>query len=199
MAETSARSWLRCYRCWSAGPGGAGPLRGHPQDRPRHRRARRSRRRAPGGRGAMPRLHARPASPRLQQRPRRADRGSLGTDDRRHAMGRILHRRRSTPKTSRPAPVRRRATHSPTPPSATTGSASSSPMCASTSTKTTRASSCTCSSSSTRARSRRPPRRSSPRARRTHDHLARRGTRGPRPPPATATATTETFRPRPPL
>ena len=30
----------------------------------------------------MPGLHARPAAPRLQQQPRRADRGSLGTDDR---------------------------------------------------------------------------------------------------------------------
>ncbi len=32
----------------------------------------------------MPRLHARPAPPRLPQRPRRAGRGPLGADDRRH-------------------------------------------------------------------------------------------------------------------
>ena len=73
------------------GPRGAGPLRGDPQDRPRHRRARGSRRRDPGGGRAVPGLHARPAPPRLRQRPRRADRGPLGADGRRHALGRLVH------------------------------------------------------------------------------------------------------------
>ena len=86
----------------------------------------------------MPGLHARPAAPRLQQRPRRADRGPLGTDDRRHPVGRLVHRRPSTPTTSRAARARRPATRSPTPPSATTACASSSRTCASTSTRTTR-------------------------------------------------------------
>ena len=39
----------------------------------------------------MPGLHARPAPPGLQQRPRGADRGSLGADDRRHTLGRLVH------------------------------------------------------------------------------------------------------------
>ena len=39
----------------------------------------------------MPRLHARPAAPRLPRRPRGADRGPLGADDRRHPVGRLLH------------------------------------------------------------------------------------------------------------
>ena len=56
-------AWLRCYRCWSTEPRGAGALRGHPQDRPRDRRARRGGRRAPGGGRPVPGLHARPAAP----------------------------------------------------------------------------------------------------------------------------------------
>ena len=39
----------------------------------------------------MPGLHARPAAPRLPQRPHRADRGPLGADGRRHAVGRLVH------------------------------------------------------------------------------------------------------------
>src|SRR6185437_6200666 len=74
-----------------AGPRGAGPLRGHPQDRPRYGRARGSDRRAAGGRRAVPGLHARPAAPRLQQQPRRADRGPLGKDDRGNALGGLVH------------------------------------------------------------------------------------------------------------
>ena len=74
-----------------AGAGGPGPLRGHPPHRPGHGRARRGRRRDPGGRRAVPRLHARPAAPRLPQRPHRADRGPLGADGRRHAVGGVLH------------------------------------------------------------------------------------------------------------
>ena len=147
------------------GPRGPGPLRGHPQDRPRHRRARGSRRRAAGGGRAVPGLHARPAAPRLQQRPRGADRGPLGADDRRHPLGRLVHRGGGRRRRREPAPARRPATRSPTPPSATTACASSSPTCASTSTRTTPASSCTCWSSSTRARWRRPPTCSRRRAR----------------------------------
>ena len=145
-----------------AGPRGPGPLRGDPQDRPRHGRALGSRGRAAGGRRAVPGLHARPAPPGLQQRPRRTDRRPLGADDRGHALGRLVHgvgRRRRRRELLR---ARRPATRCPTPRSATTACASSSRTCAFTSTKRTRASSCTCSSSCTRARWRRPPRCSSP-------------------------------------
>src|SRR3954447_1775120 len=74
-----------------AGPRSPGPLRGHPSHRPRDRRARRGRRRAAGGRRAVPGVHARPAAPHVRQWPGRAGRGPLGADDRRHAVGRLLH------------------------------------------------------------------------------------------------------------
>ena len=74
-----------------AEPRGAGALRGHPQDRSRHRRALGSGRRAAGGGCAVLGLHARPASPRLLRRARGADRGPLGADDRRNALGGVVH------------------------------------------------------------------------------------------------------------
>ena len=101
----------------------------------------------------MPRLHARSAPPRVPQRARRADRGPLGADDRRHAVGRVLHGHgRLRGGGDLLGPGGRRLARMP--PSATTGRGSSSPTSASTSTTRT-GSSYTCSSSSTRA----PPRR----------------------------------------
>src|SRR3954471_12854637 len=75
-------------------PRGPGPLRGDPQDRPGDGRAGRGGRRDPGSRRAVPGVHARPAAPGLPQWPRRADRGPLGADDRRHPLGGVVHRDR---------------------------------------------------------------------------------------------------------
>ena len=108
----------------------------------------------------MPGLHARPAAPRLPRRPRRADRGPLGADDRRHAVGRVLHgvgrRRRGRdllgPRGRRRPVLRgvRRSRH------ARVLHARALPQA-----RRRRRSSSTCSSSSTRARPRRRPRCSS--------------------------------------
>ena len=122
----------------------------------------------------MPRLHARPAAPRLPRRPRRAGGGPLGADDRRDAVGRLLHghrrrrRRRDLlgPRGRRGPELRRvrrprhaRVLHPRALPQARGRQRSSS----------------TCSSSSTRARrggDRRPRGR---RARPPRDHVAGRG------------------------
>ncbi|CAA9483998.1 MAG: hypothetical protein AVDCRST_MAG85-840, partial [uncultured Solirubrobacteraceae bacterium] len=77
-----------------ARPRGAGALRGHPQDRSFQRGAVGGGRRAPGGGRAVPGLHARPAAPRVPRGPGHPDRGPLGADDRRDAVGRERHRDR---------------------------------------------------------------------------------------------------------
>ena len=64
--ETTARSWLRCYRCWSQDLEVQVHYEGIHKIDPVTRRARGGGRRAPGGGRPVPGLHARPAPPRLR-------------------------------------------------------------------------------------------------------------------------------------
>ena len=138
----------------------------------------------------MPGLHARPAPPRLPQRPRRADRGPLGADDRRHAVGRLVHRQVdaddvetcSGPEAGDALSYAAFGDH---------GTREFFTHVRFHKHERTRRSSSTCSSSSTRARSRRPPRcsRTPPAACSRSPRWPRSHARRPRP------ATTSTKRP----
>ncbi len=93
-----------------ARPRGPASLRRDPARRPRDRRALGPHRRGPGGGGPVPALSPRPAAPDDPGGQGRPGRGPLGADGRRHAVGRLLHRRR------RPGPGRD-AARAPRPPS----------------------------------------------------------------------------------
>ena len=89
--STEVRSWLRCYRCWSQNLEVQVHYEGIHRIDPES-----------GERGevvdemqeavvqCLECMHDQPHLG-LPQRPRGADRGPLGADDRRHALGRLLH------------------------------------------------------------------------------------------------------------
>ena len=184
MDSVDTKSWLRCYRCWSQDLEVQVHYEGiHKIDPVTGERAEVVDELQEAVVQCLDCMHDQPHLGFLNGRVE-PDRGPLGADDRRHAVGRLGDRHRRRRRRRDVQRARRPATRSPTPPSAITGRASSSPTCASTSTRTTPASPSTCSSSCTRARWTRRPRcsRSAARGMLTITSLAEES----RPPAATS-------------